>query len=150
MLAIIRVRGNVKVISTVEDTLRMLYLKTVNNCVVVPEDVTYLGMIKKAKDLITYGTIEKDVFRKMLLKWGKTTLNKGVDEAYLKEKGYGVQKFIDDFFDKKVKLQDLDIKPFFRLHPPRRGYGGVKRPFTLKGALGDRKEKINEILNRMI
>lgn len=40
----------------------------------------------------------------------------------------------------------------FRLNPPRKGYGrkGVKIPFRLGGAYGDRKEKINDLLTRMM
>ena len=40
----------------------------------------------------------------------------------------------------------------FRLNPPRKGYGrkGVKIPFRMGGAYGDRKEKINDLLTRMM
>jgi len=40
----------------------------------------------------------------------------------------------------------------FTLNPPRKGYGrkGVKMPFSLGGAYGNRKEKINDLLTRMI
>ncbi|MFP4423704.1 MAG: uL30 family ribosomal protein [Candidatus Woesearchaeota archaeon] len=39
---------------------------------------------------------------------------------------------------------------FIPLHPPRKGYGGIKVPFARGGALGDRKEKINDLIKRMI
>ncbi len=40
----------------------------------------------------------------------------------------------------------------YALHPPRKGYGrkGTKMPFTQGGALGDRKEKISELIERML
>ncbi|MBD3310287.1 hypothetical protein GF351_03650 [Candidatus Woesearchaeota archaeon] len=40
----------------------------------------------------------------------------------------------------------------YSLNPPRKGYGrkGVKMPFSKKGALGDRKEKINDLIKRML
>lgn len=39
----------------------------------------------------------------------------------------------------------------YRLNPPRKGFGrkGIKLPFKLGGALGDRGEKINDLLKRM-
>lgn len=40
------------------------------------------------------------------------------------------------------------IKPFFRLHPPRKGINS-KLHFP-KGVLGDNKEKINDLLERML
>ncbi|MCK5561102.1 MAG: 50S ribosomal protein L30, partial [Thermoplasmata archaeon] len=41
-------------------------------------------------------------------------------------------------------------KPIIRLHPPRKGYEGIKRAYTVGGALGYRGKKINELLARMI
>lgn len=43
-------------------------------------------------------------------------------------------------------------KRFYRLAPPRKGYGprGIKVPFGMNGALGDRKEKINNLISRMV
>ncbi len=40
----------------------------------------------------------------------------------------------------------------FHLHPPRKGYGrkGIKRAYVESGALGDRKEEINDLLTRML
>jgi large subunit ribosomal protein L30 len=42
--------------------------------------------------------------------------------------------------------------PVYRLNPPRKGYGrkGVKMPFSLSGAFGDRKEKICDLIKRML
>ena len=45
-----------------------------------------------------------------------------------------------------------DMKPVFRLHPPRgtKGWGGIKRHFTVGGVLGYRGEAITELVGRMI
>jgi large subunit ribosomal protein L30 len=47
--------------------------------------------------------------------------------------------------------QKFKEKKFFNLQPPIGGYGrgGIKKPFP-KGALGNRAEKINLLLKRMI
>lgn len=39
-----------------------------------------------------------------------------------------------------------------RLQPPRGGFGrkGIKAPFSIGGALGYRREKINDLIKRMI
>lgn len=49
----------------------------------------------------------------------------------------------------KRKSKDENI---FYLHPPRHGYGrkGIKRSYAESGALGNRKEEIDELLLRMI
>ena len=43
-------------------------------------------------------------------------------------------------------------KKFYRLQPPRKGFGrkGVKVPFTIGGGVGYRGEAINDLLKRMI
>jgi large subunit ribosomal protein L30 len=39
-----------------------------------------------------------------------------------------------------------------QLQPPRKGFGrkGIKVPFTIGGALGNRDQKINELIQRMV
>jgi large subunit ribosomal protein L30 len=142
MIAIIRVRGEVKTKGDIEDTMLMLNLKTVNNCVVIPETETYIGMLHKIKDHVTYGTITKEVFKKMLVKWGRS----GQKRLQLKE----ADKIVDEIFTGKKKLKEYNINPTFRLHPPKRGYEGIKRSYTEKGTLGNRGDKINALLERMI
>jgi large subunit ribosomal protein L30 len=119
MYAVVRVRGSVKTKREINDTLDMLKLKSVNHCVVVPEKETYLGMLKKAKDYITWGKIDKKTLKKLIEKRGN---------------------------DKKDVEKD---KPVFRLNPPRGGFKSTRLPYP-KGDLGNRKEKINDLLERMI
>lgn len=49
--------------------------------------------------------------------------------------------------DKKGK----DSK-YYRMHPPRKGIGkrGIKLPFSQRGAYGNRGEKINDLVARML
>lgn len=60
---------------------------------------------------------------------------------------------IDDKTEKLLieKRGKKDSK-VFHLNPPRKGFGrkGIKQPFGIGGGLGDRKEKINDLILRMI
>ena len=112
MYAVIRIRGSVNVRKEINDTLDMLKLKSVNNCVVLPETSVYLGMIRKAKDYIT----------------------------------------LTNLLEKRSNVKEEDIekeKPVFRLNPPRGGFKSIRLPYP-KGDLGNRKEEINKLLERMI
>lgn len=51
-------------------------------------------------------------------------------------------------YKKLVENRKTKIKNFFRLHPPRRGIK-TKLHFP-KGVLGNHKEKINELIERML
>ena len=71
----------------------------------------------------------------------------------IKVKDYVTWGEIDDETLKSLKEKRSDKdKKFFRLNPPKKGFGrkGIKVPFGIGGALGDRKEKINDLINRMV
>lgn len=123
LIAVIRIRGCIGVDGSISDTLEMLKLHKKNFCIIQKSTPSIMGMVKKAKDYIT---------------WGE------VDEALLKE-----------LIEKRGELNPKDksrTKPFFRLHPPRKGYGrkGIKKPFNVGGALGYRGDKINDLIKRML
>lgn len=153
-IAIIRVRGDLKKSQEVRDTLQMLRLFKKNSCVVVKNTEGFIGMLKKVKDVVTWGEIDKETFKLLLMKRGKLAGGKFLDENYMKEKlNSDFDKFTDEFFELKKTLKDIPgLKQFFRLKPPNKGFdkNGIKTPFSMGGALGYRKEKINELIRRML
>ncbi len=48
------------------------------------------------------------------------------------------------------KGKDGKLKPFFRLHPPRKGIESKKHFGVGKGVLGNNGEKINDLVLRML
>ncbi len=78
----------------------------------------------------------------------------GVCGMLQKAKDYITWGKIDQETRKKLEAQKKvgSVSPVFHLHPPRKGFGrkGVKRGFATGGALGDRGEKINDLLQRML
>jgi large subunit ribosomal protein L30 len=152
MFAVVRIRGTAQVRKTIEDTLNFLRLKRVNNCVLIPETKEYIGMLKKAKDYITWGSINKETLTNLIQHRCKVVGDKKIDEKLLKEIT-GIEtfeKFSETLIKEKIKVKDYkQIKQVFKLNPPRHGFKGTKLPFP-KGDLGNRKEKINELIERMI
>lgn len=153
-IAIIRIRGKIGVKKRAEHTMKLLHLYKVNNCTIVDNTSNYLGMLKKIKDYATWGEINQETFRQLLEKRGKLPGNKKLTLDYLKEKTkQDFDAFSKEFIMSKKELKDIPgIKYFFRLSPPQKGFErkGVKLPFSLGGTLGYRKEKINELIQRMI
>jgi large subunit ribosomal protein L30 len=152
MFAVIRIKGRVETRKKIEDTLQMLRLKHINNCVLVPETEDYRGMLSKAKDFITWGEINKETLVKMLEKRLRAEGDKRVDKKVLKEAtGFdSFEKFADELIASKIKIKNFEkIKPVFRLTPPSKGFKSVKDAYP-KGDLGYRKEEINELIERMI
>lgn len=152
-LALIRLRSGIRARGEVRDTLAMLRLHRINHLVIVDDTPSYRGMIQKVKDYITWGEIDKETLVKLLRKRGRLVGNKPITDEYVKEKlGMSIEEFAEKVINGEMKLRDLpNIKPVFRLHPPRGGLkGSKKRSFKEGGALGYRGEKINELIERML
>jgi len=139
-LAAIRVRGLTGIRTGTEDTLRMLRLYKNNYCCILPNKPTCVGMLKKAKDYITWGEIDEETFKMLVEKRGEEYKGKEFDKK--KKIKY------DDFF----VFSDKKIKKYFRLNPPRKGFErkGIKHSYQQGGALGYRGENINDLIRRMV
>lgn len=139
-MAVIRVRGVMGVKKDISKTLDMLNLDRKNYCTIVDATPSYLGMIKKTKDYATYGEISDDVFKELVEKRGEEY--KGVLQD---RKGIIEYKHYFTFNGKKYRK-------YFRLNPPKKGFGrkGIKRAFSVGGALGYRGDKINDLIKRML
>ena len=139
-LAAIRVRGLTEIRTKIEDNLRMLRLYKKNYCCVVPNMPVYEGMLKRAKDYITWGEIDDETFNTLVEKRGEEFNGRETDSKGKIE--------YNDF----VVINNRKLKKYFRLNPPRKGFGrkGIKNPFTIGGALGYRGEKINDLIKRMV
>ena len=153
-IAIVRIRGGIDVKKPIKDTMTMLRLYRKNSCVIVLNSPVYIGMLKKIKDYVTWGEVDEETLRILLEKRGKLAGNKPLTEEYLKQKTkMGYDGFVKNFFESKGNLKDIPgLKLFFRLKPPEKGFErkGIKRPFSVGGALGYRKDKINNLIKRMI
>lgn len=139
-IAIVRIRGSIGVRETIKKSLNLLRLYRHNYCVVVQKTPSYLGMINKVKDYVSWGEIDDETFKLLVEKRGQEYKGKISDKK-------GLIKY-----KKFIVVNNKRIKPYFRLNPPRKGFErkGIKKPFSRGGALGYRKEKINDLLKRMM
>jgi large subunit ribosomal protein L30 len=60
MIAVVRIRGSIQVNTKIVDTLNMLHLDKKNSCIVFVPTPSSMGMLKKAKDYITWGEISQE------------------------------------------------------------------------------------------
>jgi large subunit ribosomal protein L30 len=135
LLAVIRVRGTVKVRESIAETLDRLRLKKVNNLVLVSSgNASYAGMVQKCKDFVTFGEIDREVLGKLLSAKGLKADDAAVASLLAGEKS----------------PKDLKIEMPIRMHPPKRGYEGVKKDYQSGGSLGYRSTEINKLITRML
>lgn len=152
MYALVRVRGNVNVRGSIEDTLKMLRLHRVNHCVLLGDSPQNVGMIQKVKDYVAYGVIDADTLTEMLNNRGMLQGGEKLTNEYMaaNTKFASIESFAQAVCDGNATLKDVpNLKPVFRLHPPRKGHAGIKRTVQQGGVLGNHGEDINELLKKM-
>ena len=139
MICVIRIHGRVGVDRKVKETLERLRLGKKYTCVVIANpNKEQVGMIKKVRDFVASGDMKKDVFEKLIDKRGRK-----ID----KKRAIDSKKIVEEL-EKGKTYESLNLKPFFRLHPPR---GGINSKVHFpRGVLGDNKEKINDLVLRML
>jgi len=150
---VIRVRGTVNVKNEISDTLKMLRLNRVNHCVLVPKKKTYQGMLQKVKDYVTWGDAKPETMAKLIIRRGRLEGDKKISDKYIKANSdySSVMAFAKALVKEEAQYKDIKgIKPVIRLHPPRKGYEGLKRSYSEGGALGYRGRDIDELIERML
>ena len=152
MYLVIRVRGTTGVIQNIADTLDMLRLNRISHAVLVDENPSYEGMLQKAKDYITWGEIDAETLAAIIAKRGRLPGNVKVTDEYVAENSDydNIEQLANAIIDGKATLADADIKPVFRLHPPRKGYEDIRLSVQEGGSLGYRGEEIKDLAKRML
>jgi len=138
MICIIRIKGQVGLDKKINETLNRLRLRKKYSCVVLNPKKEQLGMIKKIENFVAFGEIKNDTFEKLIETRGQI-----ID----KSKKIDAKKIIEEL-EKGKKYEELNLKPFFRLHSPRKGINS--RVHFPKGVLGNNKNKINDLIEKML
>ena len=138
MIIAIRISGLVEVDSKINDALSRMRLRRKYSAVLLKETPENMKLLQKVRNFIAYGDIDEETLSMLIEKRGKPTNNKKIDVKFVVEQL------------KKKDLSDLDVKPFFRLHPPKGGIDSKLHFSVGKGVLGDNKGKINDLVRRML
>lgn len=137
MIAIIRISGQVNLRGKIKEALNRLNLRKKYSCVLLKPTKENLGVIKFLENYIAYGEIEKDTMISLISKRGK---------PFEKGKKLDVKKIAEEI--EKNKENEIGIKKYFNLHPPR---GGIKSKLHYpRGILGNNKKEINKLIERML
>jgi large subunit ribosomal protein L30 len=138
MIVAVRIAGRVGMTPKEGGVLFNLRLRKKYSCVLIKDkDKSLLDVIKNK---IAFGEIEKDTLVLLLSKRGRRIGNKPISES-------------SDIIAKKIEegksLDELKIKPFFRLQPPVKGFRKSTKLLYPKGVLGENKD-INDLVRRML
>jgi len=153
LIAVVRITGEVKVKPEIANTLYRLRLRRKYSCVLINSiNKGIMGMLWKVRHSVAYGEIDKETLVKLLNSRGKvvvkaSSLDKSNENSKKAAKAISYEKAAEGLISGK-SLEEEGFKPFFRLHPPRRGIDSkLQYP---KGVLGNNKNDINKLIVRML
>jgi large subunit ribosomal protein L30 len=149
--AVVKMRSIAKTKPDARRTLELLNLDRTNHCVFVPDNAHYNGMLQKVKDYVAWGTVDSETLSVLLEKRGMLEGRIRLTSAYVKDRTDfdDIDSLAKGVVDGKARLQDVpELKLVLRLHPPRKGHKGIKKPFP-EGVLGFHGTDINKLLLTM-
>jgi len=164
MMLVIRIAGQVNIEEGEKEALYRLRLRRKYAAVLLEPTKENLSLLKKIRNRVAYGTINRETLIELISKRGQPVIKtKKIDAEKIAQEletsrfVRNVNKTVSNLdgaqeplvLDKK-SLSSLGLKPFFRLHPPRGGIDSKVHFGKRKGVLGDNKEKINDLLRRML
>ncbi len=139
MIVVIRIAGQVHLTEEMEETFNRIRLRRKYSATLLPETKETAKLLLRIRNFISYGQIDTATLANLLAARAQP----------LKAGAKIDPKKIMTEIEKK-SLQELGLKPFFRLHPPRGGIDSKKHAGGKgKGVLGENKN-INALIERML
>jgi large subunit ribosomal protein L30 len=150
--AVIKVRGTIRAQRETKETLELLRLYRTNHAVLIDNRPSYMGMLYRVQNYVTWGEVSKEAVAFMLKKRGRLAGGNKLTDDAVEKLGYkSIEALAKAIESCKVEFQKLpNVQPVFKLHPPKKGFKGkTKKSFSAGGEAGYRGEAINDLLKRM-
>lgn len=151
----VRIRGKPGMSQKSRDTLKMLRMNKTNHGVLVWGEKSQLGMLQKVNSFIAFGEINKKALVRLLRVRGRIQGDRSLTDVYIKQMTdyNSIKDLADGLLDGELKYKDIyNVKPVFRLHPPKGGHrGSIKKHYNEGGTLGYVGDTyINELIYKMV
>jgi len=150
--AVVKVRGTISAQREARETLELLRLAKTNNAVLIDNRPSYMGMLYRVQNYVTWGEVSKETVALLLKERGRLEGGKKLTDEAVEALGYkSIDALADAIASCKIDYQKLpNMQPVFKLHPPSKGFkGNIKKSYAAGGEAGYRGEKISELIKRM-
>ncbi len=150
--AVVKVRGTISAQREARETLELLRLAHTNHAILLDNRPSFMGMLYRVQNYVTWGEISKETLALMLQKRGRLAGGKKLTDEAVEKLGYkSIDALAEAIADCKVEYQKLpNVRPVFKLHPPKKGFKGkIKKSYVAGGEAGYRGEAINDLIKRM-
>jgi len=157
---VIRIRGINGLHPKPRKILQLLRLRQINNAVFVKLNRATLNMLKTVEPYITFGYPNLKSVKELVYKRGHAKLNKqrvGITDNAMVERELGkfgiqcVEDLVHEIFTvgPNFKYANRFLWPF-KLTTPKGGWNYVKTHYNEGGDAGNREDKINQLLRKMV
>jgi large subunit ribosomal protein L30 len=151
--ALVQLRSEVQMQNDIQDTLEMLNIHAVNHATLVPETDAYEGMIAKVNDFVAHGEPSVETVALLLERRAEPLEGDAdVDDEWVADNtDYDdVDALAEALVAEETTLREAGLAPTIRLHPPRKGHDGIKKPASGSGQLGKQSDAdIDALLEAM-
>ena len=138
MILVIRIAGEVSLRADVKETLYRMKLRKKYVAVLMKETPLNMKLLVRMTNFVAYGKITPAMLEQLIEKRGKSLTKKELDAG----------KVAKDIESKSA--EELGMKGFFRLHPPRKGIDSKTHYGIRKGVLGEHTKGIDALVERML
>ena len=160
LVAVIRIRGIIGIAPKTRKILQLLRLRQIHNCVLVRCNKATINMLRLVEPYIAYGYPNLKTIRQLVYKRGYGKVNKqriALTDNSIVEKALGakgltcVEDVIHELFTVGPSFKEANNFMWpYKLSSPRGGYKKKLTHFNEGGDAGNRMEKINAMIQRML
>lgn len=138
MILVIRISGQAQLPTKVIETLYRMRMRRKYIGTLLEDTPENRKLLERVRNYVAFGVVSDAMLQQLLENRGVSVTKKPFDARkvaqIIQTKGF----------------EEAGIKPFFRLHPPRKGIESKKHFGVGKGVLGDHKEAIDKLVERML
>jgi large subunit ribosomal protein L7e len=160
IMLIVRIRGVNNLAPQVKKVLKLFRLRQINNAAFVRVNRATMNMLKRIERYVTFGYPSRKVISDLVYKRGYAKVDKQriplssneLVEQYLGKEGMiCIEDIIHEIYSCGPHFKEANNFLWsFKLNPPKGGLNDKNHPFNQGGDWGNREEKINEIVQKMI
>jgi len=150
-LLVVNLRGMVNTRTPVRTTLEQLKVARRFNATIVPNDEVHQGMLKLAKEHVAWCELSGNMAERLLKARSEKSSGTRISESELSSQARSFHDLATGLEQGKIKLSTVsEMRPFFRLSPPRGGFKrSVRRQYRDGGILGP-NETLPNLVERML
>ena len=149
---VVNIRGTVNQRSTVKTTMEHLHLESRFRATIIPNNEISKGMLQTVKNHVAWINADSSTIESLITNRGEKSNSVKYDSDLAQKDGYTtISDLAKALSENKINLSSLsNLKPSFRLSPPKGGFRkSTRRMYSQGGTLGYNPD-LSKLISNMI